>query len=141
MCTAFGDRLPAKSSEPSATTTSASSLGRESQHHITGGKLGELPGSASSGQRRCLRRISVIDQHPITVFYEVDGKSVSHMAETDPTGTFGDEWGQIPVAQPLTRPVERYHRSTEASAISLAREERNLTFGTGKPSSNAPRKN
>jgi hypothetical protein len=108
MCTAFGDRLPAKPSEPSATATSASSLGRQCQHHITGGKLSELPGNASSRQRRCLRRISVIDQHPITVFYEVDGKSVSHMAETDRTDTFGDEWG---------RSVPLNHRPGRSSGI------------------------
>ena len=45
--------------------------------------------------------------------------------------------GQIRATQPQTRPVERYHRLTEASAISLARVERNLTFGTGKTSSTA----
>jgi hypothetical protein len=100
MCTAFGDRLPAKSSEPSATATSASSLGRESQHHITGGKLSELPGkSAPDLSHR---------PTPDNLFYKVDGKSVSHMAETDRTDMFGDEWG---------RSVPLNHRPGRSSGI------------------------
>jgi len=51
-------------------------IGQRSHHHVTGGKIGELCGSASAGQRRCPLRVSVIDEHLMTVFKKVDGKSV-----------------------------------------------------------------
>jgi hypothetical protein len=39
-------------------------------------------------------RVSVIDRHLITVFNKVDGKSVSHMAETDRSDTSDHEFGE-----------------------------------------------
>jgi hypothetical protein len=49
-----------------------------------------LCGSARARQCCCPLRVSVIDEHLMTVFNEVDGKSVSHMAETDYTDTSDD---------------------------------------------------
>ena len=46
---------------------------------------------SSARQCCCPLRVSVIDEHLMTVFNEVDGKSVSHMAETDYTDT-SDDW-------------------------------------------------
>jgi hypothetical protein len=45
---------------------------------------------SSARQCCCPLRVSVIDEHLMTVFNEVDGKSVSHMAETDYTDTSDD---------------------------------------------------
>jgi hypothetical protein len=68
--------MAAKPSGPSATAASASSSGSEVTTTSQAGKIGELCGSASAGQRRCPLRVSVIDEHLMTVFKKVDGKSV-----------------------------------------------------------------
>jgi hypothetical protein len=68
-------------------------VGKGSHHYIAGGKIGELCGSASPGQRRCSLRVSVIDQYLMTVFDKIDGKSMSHMAETDHTDASDHEFG------------------------------------------------
>jgi hypothetical protein len=68
-------------------------VGKRGDRHIAGGKIGELRRSADAGKRRYLLRVSVIDGHLITVFDKVDGKSVSHMAETDYSNTTDHEFG------------------------------------------------
>jgi hypothetical protein len=74
-------------------------IGKGSHDHIAGGKIGKVPGSASSGQSRCPLRISVIDQQLVAVFDEIDGKRVSHMAETDHTDASDDELvGSLPLS-------------------------------------------
>ena len=47
------------------------------------------------GQRRRSLRVAVIDEHLMTVFDKVDGKSVSHMAETNDTDMSDDEFGRL----------------------------------------------
>jgi hypothetical protein len=68
-------------------------IGQRGQHNIAGGKIGELGGSPSTSQRRCSLRVSVIDRHLMTVLNKIDGKSVSHMTETDHTDSSDDEFG------------------------------------------------
>ena len=68
-------------------------IGKGRHDHVAGGEIGELCGSASARQCCCPLRVSVIDEHLMTVFNEVDGKRVSHMAETDHTDTSDDEFG------------------------------------------------
>jgi hypothetical protein len=68
-------------------------VGKRGHHYITGGKIGELRRSAGVGKRSYPLRVSVIDGHLITVFNKVDGKSVSHMAETDHSDTSDHKFG------------------------------------------------
>jgi hypothetical protein len=69
-------------------------VGKGCQHHVAGGDIGEARGGAGAGQSRCPLRLAVIDRHLITVFDQIDGKSVSHMAETDHADTFDGETGR-----------------------------------------------
>jgi hypothetical protein len=46
-------------------------------------------------QCRCPRLVPVKDGHLMTVFNEVDGKRVSHMAETHHTDASDDEFGRL----------------------------------------------
>ena len=62
-------------------------VGEGSHHHIAGGKIGKVLGSASARQSRCSLRVSVIGDHLMTVFNQIEGKSVPHMAETSHADT------------------------------------------------------
>ena len=81
MWTALGERMAAKPSGPRAAAASASSCC----------KVGKLHGSASSRYLRGPLRVSVKDEHLMTVFNEINGKGVSHLAETDHTDASDSE--------------------------------------------------
>ena len=77
-------------------------VGKGGKHHIAGGKIAELRGSAAAARPQCCRPlgVSVIDQHLITIFGKVDGKSLSHVAETDHTNMFDGQFtGSLAVSQ------------------------------------------
>ena len=77
-------------------------VGQGGKHHVAGGKIGQLRGGAGAARRSAVAplRVSVIDHHLITVFNEVDGKSVSHMAETDHTDMIDGQFtGSLLVSQ------------------------------------------
>jgi hypothetical protein len=70
-------------------------IGKRGQHYVAFGEVGQSLGSAGAGQGACPLRVPVIDEHLMTVFDKIDGKSVSHMAETDHTDTSDNEALQI----------------------------------------------
>ncbi|MGC2410870.1 MAG: hypothetical protein WA441_12970 [Methyloceanibacter sp.] len=52
-------------------------VGQGGQYHIASGKIAQPRCNGSADQGRCLLRVSVIDEHLITVFDKIDGKGVS----------------------------------------------------------------
>ena len=80
-------------------------VGQGGKHHIAGGKIAQPRGSAGAArpQCRCPLRVSVKNHHLIAVFDKIDGKSVSHMAETDHTDMIDDQFiGSLLVSQRFT---------------------------------------
>ena len=83
--------MAAKPSGPSATAVSASSSGSEVTTTSQAARSASCAAARAPVKRRCPLRVSVIDEHLMTVFNEINGKGVSHLVETDHTDASDSE--------------------------------------------------
>src|SRR5271166_4528934 len=88
MWTAPGASESANPPAPRATAASASSSGSDVSTTSHEAKSAKIRCGARAVQCCCPLGVAVIGQHRIAVLKKVDGKGMSHMAETDHTDVF-----------------------------------------------------